>query len=89
MMLATGVWWVRVDAMQGQVLSIGVGSAAIFVDGLLRLVRSLIVTCMGCLVMSVVCTTNLARSAVFQSMWLCLVGLLMQGVVVVWVLVVG
>ena len=33
--------------------------------GLLRLVRPFIVTCMGCLVVSVVCSVSLARSAVF------------------------
>ena len=35
--------------------------------GLLRFVRSIIVTCMGCLVVRVVCLANLARSAVFSK----------------------
>ena len=36
-------------------------------DGLLRLVRPFIVACMGCLVVSMVCSVSLARSAVFSK----------------------
>ena len=67
MMLTIGVWWVRVSVLHGQGLSIGVGSAGVMVDGLLRLVRPLIVTCRGCLVVRVVCSASLVRSAVFSK----------------------
>jgi len=40
------------------------GSASVLVDSLLRFVRPLIVTCRGCLVVRVVCSANLARSAI-------------------------
>ena len=43
------------------------GSAASLVDGLLCLVRPFIVTCMCCLVVSVVCSVSLARSVIFSK----------------------
>ena len=43
------------------------GSAGVLVDSLLRLMRPLIVTCRGCLVVRVVCSANLVRSAVFSK----------------------
>ena len=46
-------------------MSIGMGSAAVLVGDLVRLVRSFIVTCMGCLVVSVMCSASIARSTVF------------------------
>jgi len=67
MMLTTGVRWIRVDDLWGQGLSIGVGSAGVLVDGLLRLVRPLIVTFRGCLIVHVVCSSSLVRFAVCST----------------------
>ena len=43
------------------------GSLAVLVDGLLRLVCPFIATCMNCLVVSVVCSSNLALPAVLKQ----------------------
>ena len=48
-------------------MSIGMVSADVLVCGLARLVRPLMVAYMGCLVVSVVCSANLARYAVFSN----------------------
>jgi len=42
-------------------------STGVLVDGLLRLVRPLIVTCRGCRVVRVVCSASLVRFAVFSK----------------------
>ena len=42
-------------------------STVVSVDGLLRLVCPLIVTCRGCFVVRVVCSVSLVRSAVFTK----------------------
>ena len=42
-------------------------AVGVLVTGLLRFVRPLIVTCRGCLVVHVVCSANLARSAFFSK----------------------
>jgi hypothetical protein len=67
MMLTIGVWWVRLDVLCGHGLPVAVGSTGVMVDGLLRLLRPLIMTCRGCLVVCVVCSASLVRSAVFSK----------------------
>jgi len=67
MMLTIGVWWVRLGFLCEHGLLVTVGSTGVLVDGLLHLVRPLIVTCRGCLVVRVVCSASLVRSAVFLS----------------------
>ena len=46
-------------------MSVGMGSVGVVVGSLARLVRPLMGTCMGYLVVGVVCSNNLARSSVF------------------------
>ena len=48
-------------------MSIRMKSADVVVDGLVRLVRPLMVMCMGFLIVDVKCLANLARSAVFSK----------------------
>ena len=67
MMLTIGVWWLRLGVLCGHGLPVAVGSTGVLVDGLLRLVRPLIVRFRGCLVVREVCSASLVRSAVFSK----------------------
>ena len=65
--LTTSVWWVRVDVLYGQEVSIGMGSADVVEGGLVRFMRPLMVSCVGILIVGIVSFANLARSAVFLA----------------------
>ena len=67
MMLTIGVWWVRFGVLCGRGLPVAVGSTGVLGDGMLRLVRPLIVSCRGFLVVCEVCSASLVRSAVFSK----------------------
>ena len=66
-MLTIGVLWVKLGVLCGHGLPVAVGSTGVLVDDMLRLVRPLIMTCRGCLVVREVCSASLVRSAKFSK----------------------
>ena len=51
--IATGVWWARLGVLWRRGVICGIESVGLFVCGLARLVRPLVVTCTGCIVVVV------------------------------------